>query len=1278
MGALVLNTVKEAEESAQPLLLVDITLPDASVLHLATHDLVVDGVTYEARVLDHQIAAIQALSQQGVDVPANVAVPLADADKAMSQVDQEVGFRGARMKLTFLFCDLATGQLSDKVIPFIGRCGDPDITEDVCTVAAEFILNLESKYIPSFPIQKKCPKPFPDTPDKWAQVDNKESIYFDCGVAGFSSCTLTRGGCHQLDRFGGHVYELAPGARTRSFMTGDWLSLVSDNNIAKYGDYAPEGYGQAWVECLVLHTFPEANSTRGEAIICRGRPVRILRVLVNDEEIPPTNDLYGSTYKPKDPLFRYTIISTGDRSGALNMDVPWNGQGDPHGSLCTISWVVYRDVAPSTPRVRALVEFPKVQKYVKIASVTSGVVTFANNVANREVASNEPNAVRIIGNSNPALNASWGLSDWQWGPPGQVTLTGTTESGTGGYIVYLGASQDYAWAIRDVLSKAGLREADTDIDAFCRASEKFVSEVPFTTSHYVQYASGVVYAVGEVVSYGIKFWRSKQNDNQGHLPDEGDSDWWEETANGGTAIGVASQHAKFECSLAIRTRRSIADVLNGMLRGCAAHIGRNLTTGQIGLFPRESIAEQQPAAVDGSNDNTPVEGGYLAYHFHEKDILRFNGLSTFRQIGRPLGAVPNAVAIGFSDEENDYATDSLQVIDAEDINLVEQPIGGSYPVDGCNALDRANRVGSIFLSELVGGYPYQWQTSAKYVKGLVGQIIGVTNPKYGLDRQLMRVRQIVPTTNWQTMMVEATFHRDSWYAKDLSMIGQSSSGPRRQPLDRRPWEWCPYYEQPHVDDPVYDESEWTFGMVIAWEVLRNGDLQISVIVTGAITINQPGNIQAPGIKQQGLVGTGGTITGGTVYWAAVCGRDSHGLPGPVSWLCQIAIAAAGSGFSVTIPMRYWDLAGDGWYVFAGRQPGSLSYAGDAETGRPGSITLLSIPESTWGPPDVLFDHLVVKTHLVEHYGPFAVTLTGAATGKLTVVEAGWTVDQWKDYDCSILHKADGSPLKVLNFRVSSNTVDELTVTPDPVARGVAAGDLLAMLSKPTITGLTVEDPNWENSLAGGGLGLTPGAEVNRILRIFAGAGRGYAYPIASNTETTVTIVGPWVVTPDSTSRYVIEAAGELPSRAVSPPQANADYTAQISIPVPVTNYAGRVLLVEVATADRRGIESTPSLNPLRAIYIAGGQGTRAVTANDTQRLTDGLLLFNCFAGDITYQCLPQAVVPNINLMLQKVINVPADGNIVTVLPAAGEAFADGSTSITLTDANHIVEMKFHG
>jgi hypothetical protein len=1164
-----INTYKEAAAGAQPVYLFDFTWADGSTLAVSAWALTYAGTDYLPRVDQQQIDPIQALSPHGIEIPGSVRLTLADADKDLYAIEAAKGFRGARLKVTFLFRDFVVGAWSsDAVAPFVGRCDRPEVRDDALVVTASNILNLEAKLLPVFPIQVRCPKLFPATSAAKAVADTKGSPYYACGVTNGAktSCTYDKAGCAanaNSPRFGGVTWEVPAASRSREYVSGSWLTdLRSDGNAAKYGDYAPIGYGTAWVDCLVLGSWPEANSTRGEAIVCEGRPGRILKVVVDDEELPPATDLDGNAYIVADRLFRYNVISSGDRTGAWNPDAPWNGNGDPHGSLCVIEWVVYHKLTAKMPRVRALIEFPKVRAYAKIDSVSGGVVTLANNAPNVDIAGNSPFTIRIVGNSNGALNATWGLASWTAGPPGTVTLSGTAADGTGGYIEYEGASDKYAWAMLDVLLRSGLTAADLDLDSWIDANLKHTRAVSYTARD-----------------------------------------------------GTSQSHAKYTCSAVVRQRRPAADLLTGMLRGCTSHLGRNLATGGIALFARGTLAEQQPAPVNGSNYNTSIGGGYVAYHFAEGSMVRDK--SQLTRPGRASGSVPNVATVSFGNEENDYSGDSVVVKDIEDVNLMGQEIAGNFAVEGCNALDRANRVAAIFLAEQLGGETWRWTSSVKGVRLAVGQIVAVSNAKHGHTLQLMRLQQVAPAPNHETCTYDATVHDDAWYGDSYQAVtGNPATAARRNRLVRPSWPWQPYKAQPASGDPVYPRTEWTFGLQLRYEAARNGGVAPVATVTGVLPVNEPANLQPPVLAKQGTTASsGGSLAGsGRVYFVAVASKDANGRPGPVSAPCVVVVAQGGTTNTITAAVSYWDPAGSGYYVFVGRSANTLGAENDAGySGTPSSVTVADLPAATWGPPDTEFDRLTVRPKYVWHAGVFGAAVTAVGTRTLTIAGAGWTTNQWAGYTCTVLAKADLSALPVLNFRVASNTGTVLTIdggSPDPNALGVAAGDVLVMLSQPSVSGPTLTDANWVNTLSNGGAGLTAHQEQGRVLRIIAGAGRGYRYRIADNTSTAITVADGWVVTPDSTSRYVIEDATVLAESAETGEIKNADQTAGIGLALAVRNYAGATLLLEAATADGGGDEPAPHLNPVRLLYVPGAEGTVELAADATMRITDGTVIYD--------------------------------------------------------------------
>src|SRR5512133_1826302 len=102
--------LKEQAVTETPLLVFECALADGRVERWSTHRVSADGVVYEARVLRHDVFEIQAASDQGVDGIPRVSVALANADSHFSEIERAVGWKGARLKVGFLFYDLRSGQ----------------------------------------------------------------------------------------------------------------------------------------------------------------------------------------------------------------------------------------------------------------------------------------------------------------------------------------------------------------------------------------------------------------------------------------------------------------------------------------------------------------------------------------------------------------------------------------------------------------------------------------------------------------------------------------------------------------------------------------------------------------------------------------------------------------------------------------------------------------------------------------------------------------------------------------------------------------------------------------------------------------------------------------------------------------------------------------------------------------------------------------------------------------------------------------------------------------
>src|ERR1017187_2631806 len=260
--------LKEQAVTDTPLLLFDCVLSDGTTEHWRTHGVSVGGVAYSARVLGHNVFELQASSDQGGDGVPKISLVLANADSHCSEIEREIGWKGARLTAGLVFYDLRNAvPLTDRTVIFQGICNPPDqILEATFQITATNRMNLQRLSIPQERIQRRCPGDFPrDEAQRTEAVDGgangKYSRYYRCGYsagatggtgalngsAQFTGCGYTRADCQargMFHNFGG--IEFVPAEiSVRAYGKGSTTSAVSVN-AARYNDFVPMIYGTAW------------------------------------------------------------------------------------------------------------------------------------------------------------------------------------------------------------------------------------------------------------------------------------------------------------------------------------------------------------------------------------------------------------------------------------------------------------------------------------------------------------------------------------------------------------------------------------------------------------------------------------------------------------------------------------------------------------------------------------------------------------------------------------------------------------------------------------------------------------------------------------------------------------------------------------------------------------------------------------------------------------------------------------------------------------------------
>lgn len=1103
---------KDLTQAYSPLLLATITFTDANatVLCLSTHPLnmaeggfafpgnsMLPANDYLARLLEQNIDAVQAMSDTGIDIPPTMSLQIADADRAIwANYEGTLGFKGATLDLDLVLWEADTGNFSsDSYRRFTGICNSPTVDEGTITVSASSKLNMQKILLPLIAVQTRCPWIFPPdginpaTGKTWRNdaLNDPSSPYYPCGYSfgeeggvgnpgapslndpsglpltnadgAFVQCAYTKSACqlrgmysydgdgtsttpgnHQTGHFGGVQWDPPLWWKGLNFVQDKTNSGINAPNDQRYSDFIPLVYGKVFVDAVVLNIIGNANDTKMEVLVCFGdvggangplsQTGGVQLVIINGVSVPfDWSSAPGGPSPPLDNLFRWVYINPGNRTGGANLDASYGGQGDPYGNLCVIEIVVPPEVVSSNtiPSVQVLTYGPKV-RYWKPAGEGA--------------------------NADPSV-------------PGfsyDLAAPGDTDTGQGNPI----------WTLMDLLVRANWSYSQLDIQTFIDAAAVCEVQINYTNN------AGVV-----------------TNVNQ------------EFAAADGTTI-LQSPHLRYSCSLQVTKRRTAADVIQGVRNLCKAMLIPNSTNGLLQVFIKQTMADQQPAGIVGSNMDLPVASikasnvllsiadgaagtGYSAYDFDETSILEdASGNSTLKITQRTVVDSPNSISANFQDMDNAYVVDSMTELDPVDIARSGQTVNGSVQTDGLNSFDQGQRIFETRFAETFRGNPrgdsggtllFEFQTTQKVAHLQVGHICRFSHQQLNLTLQPVRVIKIQLAKDHETAKVSLQWHDDRWYTDTYGQIGSPIySGNNKQP-NRLVFPWQPFQEAPLAaaatgsmgslplppvgSDPIFDPTDYTFGMAQVYQPLADGSGLLTVQVNGYAAVNQFSLLQAPLLATSGAAVTGGLIASDQVLQdvcAVICPFDNStptpNYAPPEVLPCQTTIPPTGGPYQVTVPIFAWPKpsvapgapTAAGFSVFAGVNsnlmaaqlispglaflgsgPGSPGFCMTGVT--PTTVSLGSMCVRTYGPPDALFHHMVLQIKRQIHGGVAGEAITAVTATTIEVLSANWDttanegLGQWAGYDVTITGRAGNfGSLPVWNFRIASNTANTLTVS----------------------------------------------------------------------------------------------------------------------------------------------------------------------------------------------------------------------------------------------------------
>jgi hypothetical protein len=580
MGGISILTAKELSATYQPLLLVEIQFPNGTYFRVSTHPLSDGGYnttptsgSYQygghawiPRVLNQDVGATQSMSDFGFDIPPQVQVVLADPDREVYGLEVANGFKGSVLKLYAIMWDSGnslTGSFSTDIpmVKFIGTCSAAtQIDQKTTTVVATSLLNMTQQSMPPVRIQPLCPWSFPPTAAARADGQaNNDSQYTECG--------------YSPDISGG-VGNYESGTACFTFCDQSQAACV-----ARLGDSS--------------------------------QPIPILQ----DTSARATGRFGGFDYVP----VQNVGLTRPYVSGQWTLTINATNQaryGDYIPMAYGTTWIepeimgVYGD--GNYTRFEALVCFNQCSEVLNVVVNGDVVPWYAGSNADGVVApgyttSAKDNFWAVI-NSGDRNGGSNGLIGWSsqgdcYGSTfgiavqclaqlaSQSTLPQCQMLIRAGLVrVYTDVdtytfqySDNPAWILLDLLVKTNWRYSQVNIQSFIDAAAVCDEQIYFNALSSTLYAN--VYSESE---FNITVW----SDAEPH-----------------TMLYTYVQspiHKRYSVGFSVKQRMPIGDLIRGVRNAMRGMLYFDFNTGLLTVGNKQTLADQQPAPIAGSNYNNPV------------------------------------------------------------------------------------------------------------------------------------------------------------------------------------------------------------------------------------------------------------------------------------------------------------------------------------------------------------------------------------------------------------------------------------------------------------------------------------------------------------------------------------------------------------------------------------------------------------------------------------------------------------------------------------------------
>jgi hypothetical protein len=526
--------------------------------------------------------------------------------------------------------------------------------------------------------------------------------------------------------------------------------------------------------------------------------------------------------------------------------------------------------------------------------------------------------------------------------------------------------------------------------------------------------------------------------------------------------GATHMQPRFSCNLVLQKRRSLGELLRGLREASFLYL-REGFDGKLEAVTEGTMAQQQPVASALSNATATLAGGWPVYEFGDgtagrSGILRnATGAPVFRLFSRGVAESPNRIHAEFQDAWNGFQTDRISLFDSREIHRNRQEITGNSNALGLSTYHQAARAVYVQLKHATTGNRFvEFETGLRGIGVRPGDLITVSYPRYGLDRQSFRVLRVRQSADLEGSTITAQWHEDAWYA-DTILEELGGLDRYRQPAGSYGT------ARPLSGALVQPDGSSQFGISEVSEVSSDGSYRVALACEFlrprtqlSATLAAPVTALVPKVQP----GAGQLAPGSTLYYRFTSvdanGEESNASPPVVATL-----PTAGSGYTVEVASISTGSGASGIRVYRGEQPDVMFLVATL----PGGATSFADAGLTYQPtvlPDPSFAHANFYWRRELHP---VVGVGSADAGSVTAALATWQENEFQGRTVWIVNGTGrGQERTILSNNANTLFVDQWMKTPDASSSFAITEATWQSGTKSAESPVTIEVPNFSGSV----------------------------------------------------------------------------------------------------------------------------------------------------------------------------------------------------------------------